>query len=88
MHSLKSIGPFNVRAGETYDYKLLVENIPNAKNEVKPRTIEVFSTDDELIIPPNGKSRNTVLLKEIRKAQQDIPICIHAACASKSDYPY
>ena len=57
----------------------MVVNPENSKGEIKPRTIEVFSTDDELIRPPNGKSRNTMMLKDVRKAQQDIPIVIQAA---------
>ena len=57
-----------VKAGVEYDYPLKVfyPSIPN--DEVgKSKIVEIFSTDNSLIFPPNGKTRNTQRLQPIRK---------------------
>ena len=57
VHSLTHIS-FTVRAGEEYDYTIQVHNMQNAAGETPVRTIELFSSDPELIYPPFGKKRN------------------------------
>jgi hypothetical protein len=66
VHALTFVS-FGVRAGEEYDYTLKVHNRPDDKGETPLRTIELFSSDPDLIYPPNGKKRNVQVLKDIKK---------------------
>lgn len=51
-----------VKAGEEFDYSLKCINKFNEEVGVKPRTVELFSTDPQLVYAPKGSARILSLL--------------------------
>lgn len=54
---------------------------------VQKRKLEIFSTDPQLVYPPEGRARNIFILQEIRNKPQFIPICLnsrtHGLCRAR-----
>jgi len=49
-----------VNAGEEYEYPITILNPAQPDGEIKQRTVEIFSSDPQLVFPPHGKKRNLV----------------------------
>ena len=55
--------------GEEYGYDLKVFNPPDKDGTVRVRTVELFSTDPQIVYAPKDKSKNRYVLKDLKEVK-------------------